>query len=49
MNHAHHVYRDRRAALLKSIPVAMAGLLLDLPVFLAANRKLKRDLPVGYW
>jgi glycosyltransferase involved in cell wall biosynthesis len=39
----------RGAALLKSIPVAMAGLLLDLPVFLAANRKLKRDLPVGYW
>lgn len=34
---------------LKWLAVAVIGFLLDLPVFLAANRKLKRGNVVGYW
>jgi glycosyltransferase involved in cell wall biosynthesis len=34
---------------LKSLPLATVGLLLDLPVFVAANRKLKGDGAIGYW
>ena len=39
----------RGVSLLKSVPTATVGTLLDLPVFVMANRKLKRELPVGYW
>jgi glycosyltransferase involved in cell wall biosynthesis len=35
--------------LLKSLPLATVGLLLDLPVFVVANRKLKGDAAIGYW
>lgn len=39
----------RGSALLKSIPVATVGLALDIPVFLAANQKLKSKNSIGYW
>lgn len=41
--------RDRGLGRLRWLAVAVAGFLLDLPVFLAANRKLKRDNVIGYW
>lgn len=42
--------KDKRGIdLLKSLPLATVGLLLDLPVFVAANRKLKDDGAIGYW
>lgn len=34
---------------IKWLVIAAAGFLFDLPVFLAANRKLKRGNVVGYW
>jgi hypothetical protein len=36
-------------ALFRAVPVAAIGLLLDLPVFWAANQKLKSGDAVGYW
>lgn len=40
-------YRGLR--LLKWYAVTMAGLLFDIPVFLVANRKLKRGNMIGFW
>jgi hypothetical protein len=40
---------QRGASLLKALPVATMGFLLDVPVFVAANRKLKTQSTVGYW
>lgn len=45
----HGMKGKRGLGLLRSIPIAAVGLLLDVPVFLAANRKLKSDSAVGYW
>lgn len=41
--------RNHGMGLLKWLAVAVAGFLLDLPVFLAANRKLKSGKAIGYW
>ncbi|MHB1140956.1 MAG: glycosyltransferase family 2 protein [Sulfuricaulis sp.] len=39
----------RGFGLAKSALVAMAGFLLDLPLFIAANRRLKKGGTIGYW
>ena len=39
----------RGLGLVKWTVVAIAGFLLDLPVFIAANRQLKKGAAVGYW
>jgi glycosyltransferase involved in cell wall biosynthesis len=41
--------RNRGIGRLKWLALATAGFLLDLPVFLAANRKLKSGKAIGYW
>lgn len=43
------VKHQRGASLIKALPVATMGFLLDVPVFVAANRKLKTQSAVGYW
>ena len=37
------------ANLLRSLSIGTVGFLLDLPVFVAANRKLKSGRAIGYW
>ena len=34
---------------LRRLPLAIVGFLVDLPVFLAANRRLKKGTAIGYW
>lgn len=41
--------RNHGVGRLKWLVIAVAGFLFDLPVFLAANRKLKRGNGIGYW
>jgi glycosyltransferase involved in cell wall biosynthesis len=41
--------RNQGVGRLKWFAIAVAGFLLDLPVFLAANRKLKKGKAIGYW
>ncbi|KAF0162133.1 MAG: family 2 glycosyl transferase [Rhodocyclaceae bacterium] len=41
--------RNRDLGTLRWLALATAGFLFDLPVFLAANRKLKRGNVIGYW
>jgi len=45
----HGLKHKRGIGLLKSLPIATVGLLLDLPVFLVANHKLKSANAIGYW
>jgi glycosyltransferase involved in cell wall biosynthesis len=33
----------------RALAVALAGFMLDLPVFLAANRRIKKTSTIGYW
>lgn len=41
--------RNHGVGRFKWLVIAVAGFLLDLPVFLAANRKLKKGKAIGYW
>ena len=41
--------RYRSMGLFKWILVALVGFLLDLPVFIVANRRLKKGGAIGYW
>ncbi len=41
--------RNQGVGRLKWLLIAVAGFLFDLPVFLAANRKLKKGKAIGYW
>jgi hypothetical protein len=38
-----------RGNLVRSLAVAVVGFLLDVPVFLAANHRIKTNYSVGYW
>lgn len=35
--------------LLRRLPMALAGFLLDIPVFIVANRRLKSGRAIGFW
>jgi glycosyltransferase involved in cell wall biosynthesis len=41
--------QNRAADLPKRLAIATIGLMLDLPVFVVANRKLKRENAIGFW
>jgi hypothetical protein len=38
-----------RGNLARALAVAVVGFLLDLPVFLAANHRIKKTGTIGYW
>jgi glycosyltransferase involved in cell wall biosynthesis len=40
---------ERRGQLPKRLAVATAGFLLDLPIFVVANHRLKHDKAIGFW